>query len=81
MPLLSRFLISLIAILFVYSFIQARPYIHGLVGGVDKERLNQKAQKQASNYVYARELKHAIEAENDPKRKDELEKELSHLKY
>jgi hypothetical protein len=67
--------------LFVYSFIQARPYIHGLVGGVDKERLNQKAQKQASNYVYARELKHAIEAENDPKRKDELEKELSHLKY
>ena len=77
---LLRWRVVFIGVLFVYCFIQARPYLHGVIGGSNKHKLNQQAQKVASNYVYAQELLQAIEKETDSERRLILQKELDHLK-
>jgi len=77
---LLRWRVFFIGVLFVYCFIQARPYLHGVIGGSNKHKLNQQAQKVASNYVYAQELLQAIEKETDSERRLILQKELDHLK-
>ena len=77
---LLRWRVVFIGVLFVYCFIQARPYLHGVIGGSNKHKLNQQAQKVALNYVYAQELSQAIEKETDSERRSILQKELDHLK-
>ena len=76
---LLRWRVVFIGVFFAYFFIQARPYLHGIIGGANKHKLNQQAQKVASNYVYAQELLLAIEIETDSERKSILQKELDHL--
>ena len=76
---LLRWRVVFIGVFFAYCFIQARPYLHGVIGGSNKHKLNQQAQKVASNYVYAQELSQAIENETDSERRSILQKELDHL--
>ena len=78
---LIRWRVVFIGVLFVYCFIQARPYLHGVIGGSNKHKLNQQAQKVASNYVYSQELSQAIENETDSERRSILQKELDHLQH
>lgn len=78
---LLRWRVVFIGVLFVYCFIQARPYLHGVIGGVNKHKLNQQARKAASNYVYAQELMQAIEKETDFERKSVLQNELDQLQH
>jgi hypothetical protein len=75
-----RVWVVVVGVLFVYVFLQARPYLDGVIGGGNKVKLNQRAQRAASNYVYAQELMKAIDSETDPTRRDELIKELNQLK-
>jgi hypothetical protein len=75
-----RWRLAVIGVLFMVAFINARPYLHGVVGGSDKVKLNQRAQKAASNYVYAQELMEAIAHETQPSRREELIQELRKIK-